>query len=100
MDLLLLMANNIPLGLLEACVVVGASSDHLKELCVVMRFCTVACRSLHVLTMKTFKCEPGFTDVPTLSQITSNDIGKHFIRIYFIFVLPLLLKRLSHCIPQ
>ncbi|XP_047006717.1 DENN domain-containing protein 3 isoform X1 [Ictalurus punctatus] len=28
------MANNIPLGLLEACVVVGASSDHLKELCV------------------------------------------------------------------
>ncbi|KAB5530741.1 hypothetical protein PHYPO_G00132890 [Pangasianodon hypophthalmus] len=27
------MANNIPLGLLEACVVVGASSDRLKELC-------------------------------------------------------------------
>ncbi|KAM9493641.1 DENN domain-containing protein 3 isoform 1-T1 [Clarias gariepinus] len=26
------MANNIPLGLLEACVVVGASSDHLKDL--------------------------------------------------------------------
>ncbi|XP_060752878.1 DENN domain-containing protein 3 isoform X1 [Tachysurus vachellii] len=27
------MANNIPLGLLEACVVVGASSDRLKEFC-------------------------------------------------------------------
>ncbi|XP_060798627.1 DENN domain-containing protein 3 isoform X2 [Neoarius graeffei] len=28
------MANNIPLGLLEACVVLGASSDRLKEFCV------------------------------------------------------------------